>query len=83
MKANEELTALRTGKDNATVVLSSADYNAKIHEPLEQEAYLNYWISRLCPSSGTPNTRKHNFSEDWSVFETFLFPILHPGWFSA
>jgi hypothetical protein len=66
MKTNEELTVLITGKDNVTLVLSSADYNEKI--------YFNHLVSGLCPSFGILNTRKYNVSEHWSVFETFCFP---------
>jgi hypothetical protein len=28
----------------------------------------NYWVSGLCPSPGSLNTRKHNVSETGSVF---------------
>jgi hypothetical protein len=33
----------------------------------------NYWVSKLCPSSGILKTKKHDVSETASVF------VLRPG----
>jgi hypothetical protein len=35
----------------------------------------NYWVSRLCPSSGIPGTGKENISETGSVSETLRFLV--------